>query len=191
MANQQPTNAAAKAATEAEEKLNALARREAASSQSLPPDVLERLERADAEIKRLNEALKAKEAEADATGGLKINPGDRPYTGDTGGWKFRVGPTAKAKYTDLPTVEINACDESEAKRWYCASHDYPKGSRRAIDPVAIDITVTCIDEGRNRLVQRKAKFANIRQKLFAGQTLTPDEDKILQDNYDEIQGVAK
>lgn len=196
MANQQSNPAAKSDATKAADeaaKLATLARSsiEPSAAANGSDSAIDRLAAAEAEIRRLTEQLAAKEAEADAVGGLKINPSDRPFTGDTGGWKFRVGPIAKDKYPMLPVREIMACDESEAKRWYCASHDYPAGSRRAIDPVAIEISVTCLDERRNQLMIRKARFATIRQKLFAGQALTNDEEKILQSNQEEIEGLRR
>lgn len=149
---------------------------------------LDKLAAAEARIKEL-EARVADAENSNATSGLKINPQDRPFCGDSGGWKFRVGPRQSEKYPGLPIREMAACDESEIKRWYCASHDWPVGSRRALDPVAIDIVVECIDERRARFVFHKAKLSKIRSKLEQGQQLTEDEYKLLNEHESEIQGV--
>ncbi len=179
--------AAGKAGQAAIESLEKAAAAQQASSQPAGDEaMLAKLIAAEQQIKELTERLASQEAEAFS--GLKISPGDRPYVGENGGYLFEVGPVNKSLHDVLPPIQVSACDESEAKRYYCNKFDYPKGSKRAIDPVAIEINVTCKDPRRQQLIHRKARLAMIRTKLNSGQQLTGEEQKILDENQQEVLG---
>ncbi len=136
---------------------------------------LQELERQLAEEQRKNEELMAQEA------GRRISLNDKPYAGE-GGYVFRVGPDDPDKHPGLETIEVKATDESEAKRWYCNSHDWPLKSGLVIDPVTIRIRVICIDPARQRSIVLQKTLGVIRSKLDRGLALTPAEEKVLEQN---------
>lgn len=131
------------------------------------------------ELAEREEQLKSEMAER----GRALRPADQAYRGPGDGYEFEVGPTPGAKklYPELRTVRVMAVDESEAKRWYCATVEDPRPNRRGrqIDPVAIDIAVRCIDERRQRDLNLAYMVAAARRKREAGQPLSEQEAALL------------
>ena len=137
------------------------------------------LEAREAAVREREEAIRAREAaEADGGSGRRFNPKNKPFRGPTP-YKFRVGPLA-AKYHDkLPMKEVEAVDESEAKRWYAESHEDPERPGQAVDTVRIELTAKCIDPRRLEAQKHALRIANIRAKRDSGVALSKDEERML------------
>jgi len=149
------------------------------------PEKMELQKRLDAAEKALKE-IEARNAELmELEAGRKISINDKPYVGDAG-YKFEVGPRDRVKYPELPVEQFKATDESEAKRWYLNSHEYPKGSGIVIDPISITIDVKCIDPARNVAILLAKRLGVIRSKLDKGQPLTDQEEDLLAKNEAKV-----
>lgn len=135
---------------------------------------------------------RAKELESQITNlgasGLRVRPDKKPFAGDHGGWKIRVGPRNPELYPDLPVLEVMAVDEGEAKRYYAESQEYPKKSGKQVDPVTVPLVATCLDPRRDRLRQHKARLSTIRRKLDMGVGLNHQDEALLNENEAEIMG---
>lgn len=149
------------------------------------PETMELRKRLDA-AEKLLQAERDKNAELmELEAGRKISINDKPYVGDAG-YKFEVGPRDRVKYPELPVEQFKATDESEAKRWYLNSHEYPKGSGIVIDPISITIDVKCIDPARNVAILLAKRLGVIRSKLDKGQPLTDQEEDLLAKNEAKV-----
>ena len=149
-------------------------------SQSQMAEALKKLEAIQAELdaeRERNAQLVASES------GRRSFSGDRPFVGEDGGWAFEVGPANTKEYDGLGVERVKACDESEAIRWYCNSHDWPLGSGIALDPMRIKINCRCIDPARKDSILLAQRLGVIRRKLDAGQALSPAENELL-DQYE-------
>lgn len=151
-------------------------------------DLEAKLQAAEAKLKSAEEELKR---QAEETAGLKIRSGETPFAPEDGGYKFEVGPSPKAaeKYPDLPRVEVNAVDESEAIRWYCLTHSYPAKSGNRVDPVKVPMLAVCKDPRRKQLENHKKQLAAIRRKLDSGTALSDADNKLFEANEKEILGL--
>ena len=147
-------------------------------------ELLAKLERAEAQIKNLEE-----EQAANASSGLKVRKEDGPFTGENGGWRFRVGPRMAEQYPHLETVEVNACDESEAIRYYCATHENPPGSKKQVDPVRVHIQCTCLSPEREKFINYQKALGTIRRKLESGSALSAHEQSILDKDTNSVLGI--
>lgn len=146
---------------------------DAASQDSENALLLAKLRAAEETIARLTaEQEEAQRREA----GLKIRPGELPLRMAEGSYEFEVGPMLEKDKDKCPTTTVTCVDESEAIRWYCASYDYPKGSKKQVDPIQIKLRATCKDNRRNQLINLKKQIAVIRTKVEAGQPLSKNEN---------------
>ena len=156
-----------------------------------------------AEVKALMEKLEAAEARAQAAeqerdaaltdrSGLKVAASDQAHTGDHGGYNFSVGPRSAKLRESLPAKQILACDESEAKRFYCYTTEYPPGSGLRVDPVKVVLDVVCLDRGkRNEVANHRKKLSAIRKKLDAGVLLSEAEKELYEAHEAEILQLEK
>jgi len=127
----------------------------------------------------------------DASSGLKVRkePGG-PFTGPEGGYKFSIGPLNAELFPHLPKLEQYACDESELKRWYAATHENPPKSGKRLDLLKVKLEIVLLDPRRAKLIIHKQKLANIRSKLEAGASLTSAEQATMDKYEREILGTA-
>lgn len=145
--------------------------------------LLAKLRAAEETIERLKlEQEEAQRREA----GLKIRPGELPLKVADGSYEFEVGPMLDKDKDKCPTVTVNCVDESEAIRWYCASHEYPPGSRKQVDPIHIKLRATCKDSRRNQLINLKKQIAAIRVKVESGQSLSKNENEMFNKYQDAV-----
>ena len=84
----------------------------------------------------------------------------------------------------------NFVDEAEAKRFYINTRSWPLNSGIALDPIAVKITVECIDDRRKKEIVIQRQIAIIRAKLEKGQSLTPAEAKVLEGNEARVYNFA-
>lgn len=159
----------------------------AAMSETQQLSLMQRLDALEAKLKETqaeNERLKA-EAEQSMAAGLRYSPNERAFAGSEG-YKFLVKPIVlpvdKDKYAHLKPVEVSACDESEAKRWYYQSNETRPGSGQALDPMQVRLEVTCLSiKERNESLRRQYQLAGIRNKVDNGQSLNKDEERLLRE----------
>lgn len=149
-----------------------------------------KLDEAESRVAEAEERARAAEEAAEAAkgGGLKTNAKSEAYVGPSGGYRFRVGPKFPSEWQGLETVEVQAVDGSEAKRWYCESYAWPPGSRKQVDPVKIVIDVVCLETKKMlALIAFKQRCAGIRSRLESGAALTESEVRFLEQHEAEIR----
>ena len=146
---------------------------------------------------RLDQLEKELEAErqkalaaAEAESGRRVSNSDKPLRGEHGGWKFKVGPEKPSDFPGLEPLIDNFVDEAEAKRFYINTRSWPLNSGIALDPIAVKITVECIDDRRKKEIVIQRQIAIIRAKLEKGQSLTPAEAKVLEGNEARVYNFA-
>jgi len=157
-------------------------------------DLLARLEALEARAKSdaaTIEQLKSENERITNSGGLRFSPKDQPFVGDGGGYEFLVTPhinEADPKQAHLKPVKVRCCDESEAIRWYCQSHEMTLGSGRAVDPVKLRITAEIQGRERADSVMRQKQVSVLRKKIEGGQALSDSDKTLLSEVEDEIYG---
>lgn len=142
-------------------------------------DILAKLAAAEAKIREQDEELAAKAQEAAA---MKVRPDEAPFAGENA-YRFSVGPLHAAKYPQLQTHVVEACDESEAIRWYCMTQQHPAGSGKRVDPVKVQLVATCLDKRRAENIMLAKRIAAVRRKLESGSALSKEDNEIL-DKYE-------
>lgn len=150
-------------------------------------ELLAKLARAEKAALEAEERLQEHLANQD-TSGLRVRNESGPFRGDHGGWRFRIGPAVPELHPHLKTITENACDESELKRWYCATNQDPPKSGKQVDPVKVNLKVECLDPGRKKLAIYKQRLSNIREKLESGSQLSAAEQDLLNKHEAEILG---
>lgn len=140
--------------------------------------------------KRAEEAEKRLAEDEIESAGLRVKRGEIPYAGESGGYKFEVGPVNVDKFPHLKRLTVNAIDETEAVRWYCLTQEHPPNSGKRVDPVAVRMHCECKDRKRVDLIQHKNRLAGIRKKLESGAALSPDDSAILAKHEPEILGYS-
>ena len=124
-----------------------------------------------AELAKLDAMLKDREQKA--SGGIVASGG--PLRGN--GYKFRVGPRDQKWSAQLPAEDVEACDESEALRWYAATHQDPEKPGRALDTVKVPLKVEIVGgaEVRAAALRDAHKEATIRAKFNRTGQLAEEE----------------
>ncbi len=160
-------------------------------------DVADRLARLAVVEKRLADAeaevskLRDENERITSSGGLRYSPKDKPFTGEDGGYEFIVTPHPSAEDHDsghLEPATVRACDESEAIRWYCQSHESKKGSQRAVDPVKVRITAKIVGRARADAIMRQRQISALRRKVETGNQLSEADQALLSECEDEVYG---
>jgi hypothetical protein len=161
-----------------------------AAAEAKVKDLLAKLEAAEKRATALQEENEA--LQTGTSSGLKVRKDQgKPYSGESGGWLFKIEPLDKEKYPHLPTLTERACDESEMIRWYSGYHEDPPKSGKRVDIVKVKLKVTCVDKGRISLINHVKRLANIRQKLDAGIGISQADEAILAKHESEILGVEQ
>jgi hypothetical protein len=80
---------------------------------------------------------------------------------------------------DVPTKQIECCDESEAKRWYQATTPHPKNPTKQIDLVTFPVNVTCLSPERAERLGKAKRLAGITKRLEAGFALSKEDQALL------------
>jgi len=123
----------------------------------------EALQKELARLQSENDQLKAENAHlADGPTMMPANGSDIALQTSTKGklWRFEVAgrTSVKGKPVQLSKMEIEAVDESEAKRLYTLLEDRPDGSRgqrnRPLNPSTHSISVVCLDEKERKAAIR-------------------------------------
>lgn len=157
-------------------------------------DLMARLAKLEAAEKEV-EALRAENERLtqEKFSSRRLMHGARPFAPQGGSYKFRIGPTKrdKEKYPHLETVEEEACDESELKRWYCATNESKPGSNMQIDPANVTLDIVCIDKRRSELLVLKNQLSALREKINKGSALGPNDLKLLQKYEAEVYNYPK
>lgn len=146
---------------------------------------LESLEKALAEQKAETERVIAENANAS---GKRYSPGEKAFAG-VEGYKFRVTPIPKKdgdQFSHLKPQEVEACDESEALRWYCVANESRPGSGQALDPMKVRLKVEPIGRKRADSVMRQKQIGALRLKVQAGLPLSTQESTLLSTCEKEI-----
>jgi hypothetical protein len=130
-----------------------------------------------AQLEKLEAAIKEKEARA--AGGVVVD--GAPFRGN--GYKFRVGPRDPKWAATLRPEDIEACDESEAMRWYAATHQDPERPGRALDTVKVALQVEIIGgaEKRAEALREAHKEATLRAKFAKTGQLTDEETRWMEE----------
>lgn len=139
---------------------------------------LKELEAKEKAIAEKEAELNAKEAAMSDGKGRRFNPKAQALRGPVP-YKFKVGPVNPKYHDKLPIKEIEAVDESEAKRWYAESHEDPDRGGQAVDTVRIELMVKCVDSRRAQAQQLALRLANIRSKRDSGVALSEQEEEML------------
>ena len=157
-------------------------------TQSKQPSADELLKR----IADLEDKLQQAEARATEAPGARIDSKSKAFTGDNGGYEFKVTPIYQdqQRWGHLKEAVIPACDESEAKRHYLQSNETRPKSGKPLDPLSrgLQIKVQCIDPRRHEAIQLAKRLAHLRQKLNTAATLTAEEQKLLNKYESDILG---
>jgi hypothetical protein len=157
--------------------------------------VVDRLKQVEAREKALaakEQAMKAQEAELDIklkqlqaaedeAEGRTLRPAEKAIKGPCP-YRFNVGPRNE-KYADrIPTIEIEAVDESEAIRVYILRTADPDKPNKQIDPLTYELKAICLNpEKRLETLKVKRRLVLIREKFNRGQPLAEDEMKLLEE----------
>lgn len=141
---------------------------------------LDSLEKALVEQRAETERIIAENANAS---GKRYSPGEKAFAG-VEGYKFRVTPIPKKdgnpdQFAHLKPQEVEACDESEALRWYCVANESRPGSGQALDPMKVRLKVEAIGRKRADSVMRQKQIGALRVKVQAGLQLTEKETALL------------
>lgn len=139
---------------------------------------LEAIEAAEFELAERQRELDMREEQMkndEAARGRSLRDEKSAYVGENGGYKFEVGAVDYKKYPTLAPIVVQASDESEAKRFFCATKEDPRRPGKQVDPVGIDVTVRCIDTRRQEDINRAYELAGIRRKREQGNPLTEQE----------------
>lgn len=141
---------------------------------------LDSLEKALVEQKAETERVIAENANAS---GKRYSPGEKAFAG-VEGYKFRVTPIPKKdgnpdQFSHLKPQDVEACDESEALRWYCVANESRPGSGQALDPMKVRLKVEPIGRKRADSVVRQKQIGALRLKVNAGLQLTEKESALL------------
>lgn len=82
---------------------------------------------------------------------------------------------------EVPTKEIECCDESEAKRWYQVTTPHPKNKTKQIDLVAFPVNVVCLSPERAERLGKAKRIAGIAKRLEAGFALSKEDQSLLEE----------
>lgn len=140
------------------------------------------LEAAEAELaeQRRDIAEREEQLKTDlASRGRALLDEKEAFKGPDGGYRFEVGAVNFEKYPTLKPIVVVACDESEAKRFFCATKQDPDKPGKQVDPVKIDIMARCVDPRRQEAMNRALALAAIRRKRENGQPLSEQEEALL------------
>jgi hypothetical protein len=123
-----------------------------------------------AELAKIEADLEARKA-----GGLPLLQDGAVHKGD--GYVFRVGPRDAKHQATVPVRDIEACDESEAKRFFCATTPDPTRPGRQLDPVRCELKVEMIQgmEKRKQVLADHQRAAMIRTKWRSTGQAMPEE----------------
>lgn len=136
------------------------------------------LEKALEEQKAETERVIAENANAS---GKRYSPSEKAFAG-VEGYKFRVTPIPKKdgdQFAHLKPQDVEACDESEALRWYCVANESRPGSGQALDPMKVRLKVEAIGRKRADSIMRQKQIGALRLKVQAGLTLSKQESELL------------
>ena len=140
---------------------------------------LEALEAAEAELVERSRELQEREESMrndEAARGRALRDEKEAFKGPNGGYKFEVGAVDFVKYPTLRAIVVTACDESEAKRFFCATKEDPRRAGKQVDSVGIDIYAKCVDPRRQQDLNRAYQLAAIRRKREQGNPLNEQEE---------------
>jgi hypothetical protein len=169
---------------------------EAASSEEqvatlTPAQTLELLKRLDSLEKALVEQKAETErviAENANASGKRYSPGEKAFAG-VEGYQFKVTPIPKKDGDQFPHLKpqvVEACDESEALRWYCVANESRPGSGQALDPMKIRLKVESVGRKRADSIVRQKQIGALRLKVNAGLQLSEKEADLLETCEKEI-----
>lgn len=140
---------------------------------------LARLEQAEAQLKereaKLSEREASIEAQKDSGAARPVRPSEAVCVGD--GYEFTVSP--KKDGSPLPSKKVQACDESEALRWYVATTASPENPAKQVDPVKHELVARCTDPKRLDRQRNALLLASLRAKAERGGDLTNEEQELL------------
>lgn len=157
----------------------------AVQEEAVSPELQARLaalEAAEAELAERRRELDEREEQLKndlASRGRALLNEKEAYRGSEGGYKFEVGAVNIEKYPTLKPIVVTAVDESEAKRFFCATKQDPDKPGKQVDPVKIDIAVRCVDPRRQENINRAYAIAAIRRKREQGNPLSEQEEATL------------
>ena len=131
--------------------------------------IIQQKDAENAELKAIAEANKDSSANRKVRGAADINRGE--------GYKFRVG--LSKPHAELPDEDVEACDESEAIRWFILTHSHPDRPGVQIDPSVHPIKAKCIDPRKDVAIKQSHMIAKIRRKADSGVPVSEDEQTLL------------
>lgn len=139
-----------------------------------------------AEVERERDAERAKNAELSAKlEASKTQIGLRPEAALTLGdnpYKFHVFVRGEGS-DQIPTMDVECSDESEAKRWFILNRKDPTDPTKLIDLLKYHVDVKCTDPRRANDLRATRRLALIKEKAARSQQLT-DEEKTILDEYE-------
>lgn len=130
------------------------------------------LQARESEVQKREEVAKRAE---DSNAARPIRGDGKAFVGD--GYEFEVGPV-NPKH-DLPSKKIVACDESEAIRVYILTTTDPVKKGKQVDTVTYPVKAVCLSRKRDESIKYQKMVAAIRAKQDRGQSLTEQEQTIL------------
>ena len=125
--------------------------------------------------KELAEAQKFAQANQDSLSNRTVRGATDITKGD--GYKFEVG--LKKPNPGLPNEIVEACDESEAIRWFILTRSHPDRPGLQIDPSLHAVAAKCVDSRRDARIKQAQFISKLRKKSENGGTLTDDEQTLL------------
>ena len=137
---------------------------------------------AEAELLERQRDIEAREEQLkndEAARGRSLRDEKSAFVGPNGGYKFEVGAVNVKLYPTLAPIVVTAVDESEAKRFFCATKEDPRRPGKQVDPVGIDVMVRCVDPRRQDDLNRAYQLAAIRRKREQGNPLNEQEEATL------------
>lgn len=125
--------------------------------------------------KEIAEAQKVAQANQDSLANRIVRGATDITKGE--GYKFQVGLIKP--HPGLPNEIVEACDESEAIRWFILIRSHPNRPGLQIDPSLHAVSAQCVDPRRNARIKQSQFISKLRKKSDSGGTLTDDEQTLL------------
>jgi len=159
------------------------------NSQVSVEELLKKMAETEAELARVTAERDEAREQAEAMSNRRVSKSE-PLRIKGSTYLFEVGPVKAKDYPHLPVVQIETIDESEAIRWYAATHEHPPQSGRQVDLVAVKMQARCIDPKRAQAIMIQKQISILRQKVEQNQALTEREQQMVQEFHEKIYGIA-
>jgi hypothetical protein len=126
--------------------------------------------------KELQEREVAVAAAEDSSKTRPLRATENVYKGE---FPYRFQVKSVNNNPEVPTKEIECCDESEAKRWYQVTTPHPKNPTKQIDLVTFPVDVICLSPERAERLGKAKRIAGVNKRLEAGFALSKEEQALL------------